>query len=220
MSNKEGFHPASTLDTFDDEVLGYAIAGDAAVATPIHHEAVDQGIRPIVGGNDARNRSNHLFCGCCCDSRRATIVVNMIAIIWYTVMIIVFAFLGVSIAENGFPGDEENNAQQDGGDFDDEGRDVFFEGEALAAVIISTVSIALHVFGIYGAIYYQSAAVAASAFGYMFSFALALLSLNMTGIILCSLFFYAHAILLLEIRNGIMTPYNYENIKACCECNF
>ena len=89
----------------------------------------------------------------------------------------------------------------------------------MTAVIISTVSVALHIFGIYGAISYQSTAVGASAFGYLFSFVLALYSLNVTGIILCSLFFYAHAVLLLEIRNGIMTPYNYENIKACCECS-
>lgn len=213
MTNEE-FHPASTLDTFDDEVIGYAIAADA---TPIHESDSNQA-RPIAGGGgDAKKRSNHLFCGCCCDSRRATIVVNMIAIIWYTVRILVFAFLGISIAENGLPGDEEN-AQQEGGDLDDEGHDRFFEGEVVAAVIISSVSIVLHVFGIYGAVSYQSTAVGASAFGYIFSLVLALVSLNVTGIILCSLFFYAHAVLLSEIQSGIMTPYNYENIKACCDC--
>mmetsp|Transcript_1812 Transcript_1812/g.4104 ORF Transcript_1812/g.4104 Transcript_1812/m.4104 type:complete len:123 (-) Transcript_1812:396-764(-) len=121
--SKEDFHPASTLDSFDDEVVGYAIAADPAVATPIHES--DNQVRPIAGGNDAKNRPNHLFCGCCCDSRRATVVVNMIAIVWYTVIIITFAFLGISIAESGLPGGEDN-AQEEAENFDDEGHDVFF----------------------------------------------------------------------------------------------
>lgn len=215
MSKVENFSPVSTLDdTFEDEVIGYAMAMEASVvATPVH-ESNDQ---LNLDGSAQKNRQNHLFCGCCCDSRRATIVVNMIAIIWYTVLVVAFAFLGVSIAENGLPGDQDDS-RQEGANFDDEGHEVLFEGEVMAAVIISAVSIALHIFGIYGAIYYHSTSVGASALGYMLSLGLALVSLNMTGIILCSLFFYAHAILLLEIRNGIMTPYNYENIKACCEC--
>jgi hypothetical protein len=71
------------------------------------------------------------------------------------------------------------------------------------------VALVMHTIGIYGAINYKKWAVLVSAVGYVSA-----MSANNLGLVWVILFLYPHVVLITEIHNEVMTPYNYERIKA------
>ena len=78
-------------------------------------------------------------------------------------------------------------------------------------------SIVLHGFGIYGALYYQKWAVIVSAAGYGIALFFAVIGLDFMTIILKLVFLYPHLAFIKELDEGIMTDYNYANVKSCCD---
>jgi len=81
------------------------------------------------------------------------------------------------------------------------------------------VGISLHSFGAYGAIKFKSWAVQVAAIAYTLPMILSIvcfdpLILSLSGC-LC---LYPHLVLLKEIKEGVMTPYKYEYVSACCVC--
>jgi hypothetical protein len=63
-------------ERFDEEEVGYS--ADTNTKAELIAEDRHTKTRSIAAD---RRRENHLFCGCCCDYRRATIVVNMVNIV-------------------------------------------------------------------------------------------------------------------------------------------
>jgi hypothetical protein len=59
-----------------------------------------------------RGRENHLFCGCCCDSRRATIVVNVVAIVCFATSISIGFLAGVFVLKNGLQNMNDDRVKQ------------------------------------------------------------------------------------------------------------
>jgi hypothetical protein len=162
-------------------------------------------------------RENHLFCNCCCDVRRATLVVNGLTIVWnFVVMLLMFVGFKFVL----------KNADEIAADMDDD--EVAKEFEAMAqngslgfleAVIdiFFMFSTVLHAFGVYGALKYEVWAIIVAAVAYGIGFSFALLSLDFTNMFVKGLFLYPHLVLIKEIREGIMTDYNYANVKNCCD---
>lgn len=204
-------------------------------------------IEEILG--PTRGHQNHLLCGCCCDVRRATLVMNLITIILNIItMIGLFVYVRVmgnalydydydnymDIAEDidfdqtNTVVDTNNGKGQDYQTFDYHTYDdmhivrdrqrkgLYIFGEIFEIILL--LSTVLHCFGVYGAIYYKSNPIKVAAISYAIPFTYSLFSFNLTGTLLTGFFLYPHIVLLKEIENGIMTPYNYENIKSCCVC--
>ena len=163
-----------------------------------------------------RDRENHLFCGCCCDVRRATLVVNIITIV-LNLIFLILTFVGLNFMSNNLDVIEEDMD-------DDEAKEAMENfaqtgGFALLEVVISLflfVSIFLHAVGIYGALKFKVWAVAVGATSYGLGVLMHLLLMNFPHFVLSALFLYPHIILILEINQGIMTDYNYENVANCC----
>lgn len=162
-------------------------------------------------------RQNHLFLRCCCDCRRATLVVNCFTIVW-NLIIMILMFVGVEFLEK--------NASAIAQDMDDDQVAKEFEEMAKNGTldfmegimdVIFMFSIVLHGFGVYGAIHYQNWAIIVSAVGYGIALFFALIGLDFANIIIKGLFLYPHLVLIKEINEGIMTDYNYANVKSCCD---
>jgi hypothetical protein len=85
-------------------------------------------------------------------------------------------------------------------------------------VVIGIVVPVSHAIGIYGALYYKAWAVMVSVLGYVISIITAIGALSFVGLVLPILFLYPHVVFITEMQNEVMTPYNYERIKICCDC--
>ena len=72
--------------------------------------------------------------------------------------------------------------------------------------------------GISGAISYNKNFVVVSLIAYCVKFGMAAVQLNLLAMIVQMLFVYPNALLVKEIKDGIMTPHNYENEKQSCCC--
>jgi hypothetical protein len=176
-----------------------------------HHTMMDQGYMPTkvgisqeMGGSHKRG---HTFCGCCCDTRRAVIIVN-IFMLTCTVISVVTIALGAQLLNAMGDGDDE--AQQEAA----QQLNSIPLGLLFAMVIIQAV---FFVFGIMGAIKYTTWMLSVALIGYTLYFVMNLLSSNFLYIGLPVLFAYPHFVLISEINQGIMTPDNYPNeVHSCC----
>jgi hypothetical protein len=169
-----------------------------------------------MGDNNNSNRENHLYCGCCCDVRRATLVVNAISISM-NVIAMIFLFFGVHyMAKNADKIAEDMDDDQAKQDFAKIAKNGTLPLIEAFADIFLIVSIFLHACGIYGALKYQTWGVAVAAVAYGLTLLIHLVSLNIIHVIIAGLFFYPHVILIKEMKEGIMTDYNYHNVASCC----
>ena len=87
-------------------------------------------------------------------------------------------------------------------------------GVILAFGVLSLVFFSI---GIRGATKFNTCMVATAMIYHGVSAVVNLIALNIFGMLLSVLFLYPHVMLLLEMRNGIMTVENYPNEKkGCC----
>ena len=162
------------------------------------------------------SRPNHLFFGHCCDCRRAVLVVNGITITLNILSMIIVAI--------GF-GFINKNVDDIEADMSDDAAkkelDEFVKGGNLAIVetlleFFVAISIGLHACGVYGALKFKQWGVMTAAVAYGLALFLNLLAFNILDIILAGVFLYPHIYLIKEMKEGIMTDYNYHNVASCC----
>lgn len=91
-------------------------------------------------------------------------------------------------------------------------------GPMIAAIVIECVRMVLNAMGIYGAVKYKVWAVGASLVGYIAQGIWALITFDVTTLVVSSLFAYPHVYLIMEMRNGIMSEDTYEQEKFSCCC--
>jgi hypothetical protein len=134
--------------------------------------------------------------------RWATIVVNFIVV----VIALFFLLFGVGL----FMMDKNNSSGV-------QNLEISPDDISVQMVFVSVI-LGMHAIGIYGALYYKAGAVMISANGYMIAIFTASESLNYFAAVLPILFLYPHFVFITGVQNEVMTPYNYERIKACCDC--
>lgn len=126
-------------------------------------------IATLDGPGVGRNKQGHLCCGCCCDTRRAVIVVDIIQLCASGL-----ALLGLMVGFSmiGF-------AEQHAEEFDDDQMEQSVEqlkstpiGWLLILLLVQTV---LHVLGIIGAIHYNAKFIMCAIVSYVIQFARGLL---------------------------------------------
>jgi hypothetical protein len=148
-----------------------------------------------------RNKQGHTYCGgcgpcggdrCCCDMRRAVIIVNIINII-----IIVLDIIDEVPSYNKTFDDDQSYAAQ---------MDVYHNGEHLGHLIaFGTVCILLSAAGIVGALRYNVYLVAIAATAYCFTLVMTLVALNPYGLLCPGFFAYPHFFFIKEVREGTMS---------------
>jgi hypothetical protein len=139
----------------------------------------------------------HLFCGFCCDMRRAVIIVNVVNIflvILSSLLLLVFSL-----------------------HFDFDGEDV--RSPSIQDVIgISLPAVILSGFGITGAVKFKYWLVVLVGFYYGIMALLDMIIVDIPGVVKGFLFCYPHVILAQEIDKGVMSEENYPNAKHSCCC--
>jgi hypothetical protein len=173
-------------------------------------------------------KQGHKCCGCCCDVRRATIVVNAVSLS--------LGVLGLMalIAMLKYPAYDYNGQYEDAMQLnDDYFQDDYEFREYMSGVDTSGRSLrtsmllslfyvffrmVAEVVGIYGAATYSQWMVGVGLAGYVVDALFALVRLQLDSVIMAGFFAYPHVVLINEMRKGIMTEQTYQFEKHSCCC--
>jgi hypothetical protein len=169
-----------------------------------------------VGGGGGSSRESHVFCGICCDLRRAVLIMNSITVV-FQFMMMIGMFAGFSFLNNNsdtiVDAMDDDIAKKQFEDWAEHGN--FKLVEALVGIFF-ILSIALHGCGIYGAYKFELWGVVTAAVSYSISCLLGLISLNFVHVTIAGVFLYPHIIMIKEMQEGIMTEDNYSSVATCC----
>lgn len=152
----------------------------------------------------------HRCCGGCCDVRRATIVVDIIHA----------CFVGLGLMSVLATRNLVSNGTYDNVDDDatKAALDDFENAPVSVLIVAATLQLVSALCGIAGAVKFQEHLVVVGALGYVYSLIMAVVHMNVLGLIYPAFFLYPHVFLFQEIRAGIMSEANYPNEKHSCCC--
>jgi hypothetical protein len=182
----------------DTVAMGYVVKENAAVEEDEHPGLVHTTSNNV--------RRGHRCCGCCCDVRRAVIIVNTVNIV-----ICLFALLGISVLSRIDPAtidDDEARAKIES--ISDMQIDM-----GIAEVVIQIICQSI---GIYGAVCYNQYLVGVSLLCYVAIFIVDLVQLELLGAIAVAFFAYPSVFFIKQMRNGIMSESTYSIEKHSCCC--
>lgn len=160
-------------------------------------------------GEFPSNKEGHKCCSCCCDVRRAVIIVNAIQLgsLIYVMIVAAFVFKNAdAIAEN---------------ISDDQAKEVFMNMKPVGIFfyIVFFISMSFSCVGIYGAIIYNKYLVAGAGASHVITLIINCMTINIGGAIASAFFLYPHVFLYNEIQSGVMSPKTYaskEEHSCCC----
>jgi hypothetical protein len=159
----------------------------------------------VVGARQARQ--SHLCCGCCCDARRAVIVVNVISMCLHTLAIISVALMSSAVYASDVDDDEYQYALSE------------IDGKSLGLTLgVLVIGIICQAAGIYGAVKFNKIGATIGAVWHAMECIRSIVFFDIGGAIMSGFFCYPHVVFLQEMKSGIMTPENYPNEKVCCAC--
>jgi hypothetical protein len=166
------------------------------------------GFEDEIGGATISPKIGHSCCGCCCDTRRAVIIVNAV-MTCFTLLSAVLMVAGVEILEAAAADADDDAVAEVGKELQS-----FPVG---IMVVLMLIQAAFYVLGVWGAINYKKYFVVAALCAYVLSFVINLLQLGFFGMVLAVLFAYPHVFFIKELDANIMTPENYPNeVQSCC----
>jgi hypothetical protein len=158
-----------------------------------------------------RRKQGHICCGCCCDTRRAAIICNILIII-LDVIGVTFIIAGIELKE--FAKQYAQNA----GDEDDL-KDIDELPLSLLVVLVffHIFQIVMLMLGVQGAITYKRWMVQCAVASYAVAIAVNLFLLDFGDIFIAGLCAYPNILFIREMDQNIMTPDNYPNeVHSCC----
>jgi len=161
---------------------------------------------------DSRERKADLFCGSCCDLRKACIVVNSVFVV-LIVLYVVFSLLGHT------PTFFRSTIDFDNYDDDDSNvtRGQPINASFVRAIIRTTCGILFCGIGIVGALRFQKYMVLSTAIWYCIDVILGVVYRGWTGVVVSAFFGYAHIALFLALHKSKITVENYSSTeKYCC----
>lgn len=166
------------------------------------------------------NGKSHLYLGCCCDSRRAVIIMNSITIVVSFILGLLFfisvRLYGSEIKDSIINAVDDDEAEEAFEGMDDDAFNAMLATFLSVFEVFMLFAIIIHGFGVYGAIKYKRWAVIIAALSYGLPFAGAVFQFQIVPVIIGALFLYPHVVFLDEMKKGIMTEYNYPNVATCC----
>jgi uncharacterized membrane protein len=162
----------------------------------------------IAVSGSAVGKQGHSYCGSCCDSRRAVIIVNIINVCFASLGLL--ALGGVMAASSQSYDDDEVQAAFSS----------LSETNASMGVMIALIAVKLvcNGVGIYGAMTYNIWMVGVSLAVYCLNFATGIINSNIFTLVMYGCFAYPHFFFIQEVRRGIMSEVNYVNEKQSCCC--
>jgi len=153
---------------------------------------------------ESSERKSGLCCGSCCDLVRGCIVANMLNIcltIWY----LVFSLQGIQRIWIGVVTDDDLYAPQS-----------MFERPSVLGLVRTSFGIPFALIGMFGAHRFQKYAVLCTAIWYCIDIVPGVLNKAWPNAVISAFFCYPHVHLFLELRNGTITPENYNTTERYC----
>ena len=155
-------------------------------------------------------KQGHKCCGGCCDMRRGVIIVDII-----NVVLLTLGLFGV-LATRNLSGQAEELYD------DDEVQATLAEFATSfplgAFIAIQAIKIVCSASGVVGALRYNIYFTGVAAAAYCFDALMALIGLNLGGVVYAVFFAYPHFFFIKEVRAGIMSKENYHNEEMSCCC--
>lgn len=217
MNNQDTFLPLST-DEDAEHQQGFSVPNYRPI-NPGSNGTFAGSLSVDATGDNALNNSaghNVLCCNCCCDFRRAVLVVNGISM-GLKLLIMVGVAVGVSYVGNNLDNIEseiqDDDAREEMDAFVKTGlmalHEEFFEA-------FEIISIGLHACGIYGALKFKRWGVITAGIAYAIQMANGIFLKDIADILLSILFLYPHYYMYKLMKAGVMTDSNYHKIASCC----
>lgn len=162
----------------------------------------------LEGGKMAPNcKQSHACCGCCCDTRRAVIVVNIISMSFAVLAILTISIVSSDKYAESIDDDQVLAALAE------------IDGSKLGVTIgFASAGIFCNACGIFGARRFNQWAIIVAGLWYVIEFVRSLVYLDLGGAIMSGFFAYPHVIFWQEMRKGIMAPATYPHEEQCCNC--
>ncbi|CAJ1940717.1 unnamed protein product [Cylindrotheca closterium] len=158
--------------------------------------------------HDRQTPTGHSCCGCCCDTRRAVIVVNIVSISFATLALLSLTLLTTNADLQSQLDDDEVQA------FLDE-----MDGASIGLSIgIAVLGIICNACGIFGAYKFHQLSIVIASIWYVVEMIRAGVYLDPFGVVMAGLFLYPHIVFYRELSSGLMSPISYPNERQCCEC--
>jgi hypothetical protein len=184
---------------------------DITVPSGVFNDATSGG--PVVVQGDeyvqhgAVARQSHICCGCCCDTRRAVIVVNIISMTFAALAIFSISMMTSARYAAQFDDDEMQAALDE------------LDGKVVGMTIgFAVVGMICNAVGLYGATKYNNLGIIVASLWYTAECVRSLVFLDIAGAVMAGFFLYPHVVFYQEMNKGLMTPVNYPNEEQCCKC--
>jgi hypothetical protein len=145
------------------------------------------------------------FFGCCCDMRRAVVIVNLLHVISSLFEIAIIKI----VTRDNFISEHDDDFVK---------YELYTVGEnARSTIMLGFLAIAFAAIGIYGAANFKQPMVMVAAGWYVVDFIMSLFRKDFAGAFMAGLFIYPHYSFIQEQSKGTMTQENYPNeIYSCC----
>lgn len=153
-------------------------------------------------------RRSHRCCGCCCDTRRAVLVINIISL-----CLTAFGLASLSYLDHAK--NHANNYHDDHVTKSLSQIDGKLVGLSIGAYILGMICMSA---GIYGAAKFNRIGVIIAGVWHALEFVLNIIFLNFVGFIKAGFFLYPHIVFVIEMNRGIMAPETYHKEQDCCSC--
>jgi len=191
--------------------------GNASVAVTLDpsiiqlvSEVQQYGEEPSVVGERPRRKAD-LYCGSCCDLVRACVICDIIYIFKQILLIVISVFDTQVFIKL----DLDQSIERE--DFDSYPFEIDRWGFVLLA--ISAITIAFAGLGIYGVTRFRASLVLSTGIWFLINALLSIYDRRPVGFVFAVLYAYPHIHLFLQMRNGNITPKNYQYERHCC-CGF
>lgn len=146
--------------------------------------------------------------GCCCDTRKAIFVVNLVSLCLYGLGLLSFWALAAAQKQAGQKDDDAVQAalsEVDGVKI----------GLTIATLLVGMVCNGV---AIYGASNFNRIAIIIGGSWYIFEVVRSIAFFDAGSAVMAAFFLYPHVVFYWEMKRGIMTRESYPQEKHCCEC--
>jgi nitrogen fixation-related uncharacterized protein len=145
--------------------------------------------------------------GCCCDTRKAVFVINIVSICLYVLGVISIAALARASKQKQFDDDAVQAAMNN--------IDGVKIGFAIGTYVVGMICNGV---AIYGAAYFNKIAIIVGGLWCVFEFVRSVTFFDVGSAVMAAGFCYPHVVFYYEMKSGIMSRETYPQEMHCCEC--
>jgi hypothetical protein len=186
------------------------LANDSLTLADFDVPVTKSALEAELNSTSIRKKQGHVCLGCCCDTRRAVLIVNVLFFL-VTLGMLIILLVGKEVVQwTASHRASDNDLQQD--------EQELAQVPVGRLLVLWLCQISLYACGVMGAIQFRSPLIWAAILAYVIGLVIAAWYGHVVSIALNLLSIYPHVFFLKEMKNLLMTPENYPNevYSFCC----